>query len=222
MTKAPRPLRCWKRALESSSTRGTRKASVLPEPVLALPRTSRPSSMGAMDRSWIFVMFSKPISFKASCVLSVSGSESKRVPENILRAVSWIDALEPVLSAAVTTGAATATSRSSASTAPSSAASASSASSSASSSSSSSPRSSKSSAISACDAAASSASSASSGSARAACFFCCCFFFFSAARDWPPTSAAAAFSSTGLRFSRSFFFDFIGPFDEGFTMAPPF
>jgi hypothetical protein len=49
---------------------GIRKASVLPEPVLADPTRSRPSSNGGIVRAWISVRVVKPISATAFRVFS--------------------------------------------------------------------------------------------------------------------------------------------------------
>jgi hypothetical protein len=46
------------------------KAKVLPEPVFAAPRTSRPLRMWGIDRAWISVQVSKLSSFNAFCVCS--------------------------------------------------------------------------------------------------------------------------------------------------------
>jgi len=45
----------------SSSTLGTRNASVFPEPVRAAPRTSLPASKGGIVRAWTSVIVSYPI-----------------------------------------------------------------------------------------------------------------------------------------------------------------
>lgn len=49
---------------------GIRKAKVLPEPVLADPTRSRPSSSGGIARAWISVRVVKPISATALRVFS--------------------------------------------------------------------------------------------------------------------------------------------------------
>lgn len=49
MTTTPAPLRGLNLSLYKSSTAGIKKARVLPEPVLAAPRTSFPVKSGGID-----------------------------------------------------------------------------------------------------------------------------------------------------------------------------
>ena len=54
---------------------GRRKASVLPLPVRAAPRTSRPARSMGMEADWMGVVWVKPISERARSVGEHSGSE---------------------------------------------------------------------------------------------------------------------------------------------------
>lgn len=54
---------------------GRRKASVLPLPVRAAPRTSRPARSMGMEADWMGVVCVKPISERARKVGEHSGSE---------------------------------------------------------------------------------------------------------------------------------------------------
>jgi hypothetical protein len=54
---------------------GRRKASVLPLPVRAAPRTSRPARRMGMEADWMGVVWVKPISERARSVGEHSGSE---------------------------------------------------------------------------------------------------------------------------------------------------
>lgn len=54
ITTTPVPLRGVKWTLNNNSTAGTKNARVLPEPVLAAPRTSLPSTRGGIALAWIF------------------------------------------------------------------------------------------------------------------------------------------------------------------------
>lgn len=58
---------------------GRRKARVLPLPVRAAPRTSRPSSRGGTVRAWTSVIFEKPISERAAIVCCERLSEANEV-----------------------------------------------------------------------------------------------------------------------------------------------
>jgi len=80
MQTIPVPFRGSQRARASSSTAGIKKESVFPEPVFACASTSSPRSSGGMERAWISVSVSKPMSRSALCVSSSSLSESKRTP----------------------------------------------------------------------------------------------------------------------------------------------
>ncbi len=71
------PLRDLKLVLMRSSMAGIKNASVLPEPVLAAPSTSRPERSTGMQRAWTSVMRVKPMSVIALRVLSVTSRESK-------------------------------------------------------------------------------------------------------------------------------------------------
>ena len=73
------PFRGLNRSALSSSIAGIRKASVLPEPVLAAPSTSRPAKSGGIPRCWISVMVSKFMPLMACMVLSERPSSANVV-----------------------------------------------------------------------------------------------------------------------------------------------
>ena len=74
-TITPVPLRGLNRSADSISTAGIRKASVLPEPVFAAPKTSLPASRGGMPRCWISVIV---VNFMSSDIAFMVFSDSFR------------------------------------------------------------------------------------------------------------------------------------------------
>src|SRR6056297_2281687 len=74
---APVPFRAAHFILERSSTTGTRKASVLPDPVFAAATTSLPAKRGGIARDWMCVIFTNRSLLRAHLVASDIGRSSK-------------------------------------------------------------------------------------------------------------------------------------------------